>query len=169
MFSGHRYHNIHPPFGVFAGDTALPMPQTPSKSQVTVAAANEFSLLNSFWFVLSSFMQQGCYILPHSFAGRIVSGVWWFFCFVLISSYTANFAALLTIDRMTMPINSVEDLVAQTTVHYGTVSGGTTADFFKVICPVNAAEWLAHAPANSRNLRFRFTRRCGSTWRRIQS
>lgn len=77
-------------------------------------------------------MQQGCYILPHSIAGRIVSGVWWIFSFVLIASYTANFAALLTIDRMTVPIDSIDDLVAQNSVTYGTIAGSSTIDFFKV-------------------------------------
>lgn len=98
-----------------------------------MATANEFSLLNSFWFVLGSFMQQGCYISPHSISGRIVSGIWYFFTLIIVSSYTANFAALLTIDRMATPINSVEDLVAQRDVQYGTIGAGSTIEFFKVI------------------------------------
>lgn len=116
------------------GDTTLapPPPPSSSQSQVIVATANEFSLLNSFWFVLGSFMQQGCYISPHSISGRIVSAVWWFFTFILVSSYTANFAAMLTIDRMAMPINSVEDLVSQRDVQYGTIASGSTIEFFKV-------------------------------------
>ena len=51
---------------------------------------NEFSLLNSFWFAISTFMGQGCDISPRSLAGRIVGSVWWFFTLILISSYTAN-------------------------------------------------------------------------------
>lgn len=109
-----------------------PPPPSSAQSQVIVATANEFSLLNSFWFVLGSFMQQGCYISPHSISGRIVSAVWWFFTFILVSSYTANFAALLTIDRMATPINSVEDLVTQRDVQYGTIATGSTIEFFKV-------------------------------------
>jgi glutamate receptor, ionotropic, invertebrate len=42
--------------------------------------------------------------------------VWWFFSLILISSYTANLAAFLTVDRMVAPINSADDLAAQTEI-----------------------------------------------------
>ena len=35
-----------------------------------------------------------------SISGRIVGGAWWFFSLILISSYTANLAAFLTVERM---------------------------------------------------------------------
>ncbi|KAG7283094.1 hypothetical protein CRUP_033040, partial [Coryphaenoides rupestris] len=35
-----------------------------------------------------------------SLSGRIVGGVWWFFTLIIISSYTANLAAFLTVERM---------------------------------------------------------------------
>lgn len=62
----------------------------------------------------------------------MVGAVWWFFTLILISSYTANLAAFLTVERMVTPINSAEDLARQTQVEYGTISSGTTRDFFKV-------------------------------------
>ena len=62
----------------------------------------------------------------------MVGAVWWFFTLILISSYTANLAAFLTVERMVTPINSAEDLSRQTQVEYGTISSGTTRDFFKV-------------------------------------
>ena len=37
----------------------------------------------------------------------------------MISSYTANLAAFLTVERMESPISSVEDLAAQTKIKYG--------------------------------------------------
>ena len=67
-----------------------------------------------------------------SISGRMVGAVWWFFTLILISSYTANLAAFLTVERMVTPINSAEDLARQTQVEYGTISSGTTLDFFKV-------------------------------------
>jgi glutamate receptor, ionotropic, invertebrate len=63
----------------------------------------------------------------------MVGAVWWFFTLILISSYTANLAAFLTVERMVTPINSAEDLARQTQVEYGTLSSGTTRDFFKVL------------------------------------
>jgi glutamate receptor 3 len=71
-------------------------------------------------------------LFHRSTAGRIVGSVWWFFTLILISSYTANFAAVRTVNRMVTPINSVEDLAAQTEVEYGTLSKGSTWNFFRV-------------------------------------
>ncbi|XP_065162532.1 glutamate receptor 1-like [Atheta coriaria] len=93
--------------------------------------ANDFSMLNSAWFALGAFMQQGCDISPRSISGRIVGSVWWFFTLILISSYTANLAAFLTVERMVAPINSPEDLASQTEVQYGTLYHGATWDFFR--------------------------------------
>lgn len=94
--------------------------------------ANDFSIMNSMWFALGAFMQQGCDISPRSVSGRIVGSVWWFFTLILISSYTANLAAFLTVERMVAPINSPEDLASQTEVEYGTLLHGSTWDFFRV-------------------------------------
>lgn len=70
--------------------------------------------------------------LCRSISGRIVGSVWWFFTLIIISSYTANLAAFLTVERMVTPINSAEDLAAQTEVQYGTLYHGSTWDFFRV-------------------------------------
>ena len=64
-------------------------------------------------------------------SGRIVGSVWWFFTLIIISSYTANLAAFLTVERMQSPIESADDLAKQTEIKYGTVDSGSTKDFFK--------------------------------------
>ncbi|XP_013869512.1 glutamate receptor 4a isoform X1 [Austrofundulus limnaeus] len=92
---------------------------------------NEFGIFNSLWFSLGAFMQQGCDISPRSLSGRIVGGVWWFFTLIIISSYTANLAAFLTVERMVSPIESAEDLAKQTEIAYGTLDSGSTKEFFK--------------------------------------
>ena len=51
---------------------------------------------------------------------------------ILISSYTANLAAFLTVERMLTPIESADDLAAQTEIQYGTLRSGSTLGFFKV-------------------------------------
>lgn len=70
--------------------------------------------------------------LPSSLSGRIVGGVWWFFTLIIISSYTANLAAFLTVERMVSPIESAEDLAKQTEIAYGTLDAGSTKEFFRV-------------------------------------
>uniref|UniRef100_A0A8C3FWL3 Glutamate receptor n=1 Tax=Chrysemys picta bellii TaxID=8478 RepID=A0A8C3FWL3_CHRPI len=95
-------------------------------------STNEFGIFNSLWFSLGAFMQQGCDISPRSLSGRIVGGVWWFFTLIIISSYTANLAAFLTVERMVSPIESAEDLSKQTEIAYGTLDSGSTKEFFRV-------------------------------------
>ncbi|XP_054889930.1 glutamate receptor 1a isoform X3 [Poeciliopsis prolifica] len=108
--------------------------QTPiqqNANQQSPEQTNEFGIFNSLWFSLGAFMQQGCDISPRSLSGRIVGGVWWFFTLIIISSYTANLAAFLTVERMVSPIESAEDLAKQTEIAYGTLDAGSTKEFFK--------------------------------------
>lgn len=51
---------------------------------------------------------------------------------IIVSSYTANLAAFLTVERMVSPIENAEDLAAQTNIAYGTLDSGTTMTFFRV-------------------------------------
>jgi hypothetical protein len=51
---------------------------------------------------------------------------------IIISSYTANLAAFLTVQRMEVPIESVDDLADQTAIEYGTIHGGSSMTFFQV-------------------------------------
>lgn len=54
------------------------------------------------------------------------------FQFFQVSSYTANLAAFLTLEKMTPPIESVDDLASQRKILYGIVKGGSTEAFFQV-------------------------------------
>ncbi|KAK4337025.1 hypothetical protein RND71_044001 [Anisodus tanguticus] len=92
---------------------------------------NEFSFCNSLWFALAALFQQGVDICPRSYAGRIAGSVWWFFTLIIISSYTANLAAFLTVERMVTPINSADDLAKQTEVEYGVLKDSSTQEFFR--------------------------------------
>uniref|UniRef100_A0AAQ4RBN9 Glutamate receptor n=1 Tax=Gasterosteus aculeatus aculeatus TaxID=481459 RepID=A0AAQ4RBN9_GASAC len=98
---------------------------------LTTESTNEFGIFNSLWFSLGAFMRQGCDISPRSLSGRIVGGVWWFFTLIIISSYTANLAAFLTVERMVSPIESAEDLAKQSEICYGTLDSGSTKEFFR--------------------------------------
>ncbi|XP_013421058.1 glutamate receptor 2-like [Lingula anatina] len=92
---------------------------------------NDFNFINSLWFSLAAFMQQGCELCPKSISGRIVGSVWWFFTLIIISSYTANLAAFLTVSRMNSPIQSADDLAKQTDIAYGCIVSGSTKKFFQ--------------------------------------
>ncbi|KAK7479655.1 hypothetical protein BaRGS_00029121 [Batillaria attramentaria] len=104
-----------------------PHPCNPDTDEVE----NTFDLANSFWFTVGTLMQQGSDVNPRAVSTRIVGGIWWFFTLIIISSYTANLAAFLTVERMVSPIEDVEDLAKQTDIAYGTRKSGSTYSFFR--------------------------------------
>ncbi|XP_039523471.1 glutamate receptor ionotropic, kainate 1 isoform X5 [Pimephales promelas] len=104
-----------------------PHPCNPSSEVVQ----NNFTLLNSLWFGVAALMRQGSELMPKALSTRIVGGIWWFFTLIIISSYTANLAAFLTVERMDSPIDSADDLAKQTRIEYGAVRDGSTMTFFK--------------------------------------
>lgn len=71
-------------------------------------------------------------ILFQATSTRIVGAIWWFFTLIIISSYTANLAAFLTVERMITPIENAEDLASQADISYGTLESGSTMTFFRV-------------------------------------
>lgn len=73
------------------------------------------------------------YTFSRSLSGRVIGTVWWFFVLIIISTYTANLAAFLTIERLVTPIASADDLATQTEIKYGTVRSGSTREFFEVL------------------------------------
>ena len=54
----------------------------------------------SLWFTMGTFMHQYTSLAPKSMAGRLVGCAWWFFSLIIVSAYTSNMAAFLTVERM---------------------------------------------------------------------
>ncbi|CAB0033976.1 unnamed protein product [Trichogramma brassicae] len=112
-FSPYEWNNPHPCLGE------------------TEVVENQFTISNSFWFITGTFLRQGSGLNPKATSTRIVGGIWWFFTLIIISSYTANLAAFLTVERMITPIENAADLAEQTDIPYGTLEGGSTMTFFR--------------------------------------
>lgn len=85
----------------------------------------------AFWFIFGSLLQGNTDSSPTTVPGRILTSAWWFFALILISSYTANLAAFLTVKKINTPIKSVTDLALQTKIKYGTVKSSGVMSFFK--------------------------------------
>ncbi len=100
-------------------------------SVLIVNLSQGFCLL-SYGLFFSLFPSLPLSLSLRSLSGRIVGGVWWFFTLIIISSYTANLAAFLTVERMVSPIEGAEDLAKQTEIAYGTLDSGSTKEFFRV-------------------------------------
>uniref|UniRef100_A0AC34F2M7 Ionotropic glutamate receptor C-terminal domain-containing protein n=1 Tax=Panagrolaimus sp. ES5 TaxID=591445 RepID=A0AC34F2M7_9BILA len=92
---------------------------------------NQFDLLNSLWFAIGSLMHQGADVIPRAASTRTVAVFWWMFTLIIISTYTAQFAAFLTVERMSTPIESAADLASQQKIKFGTLRNGSTMDFFR--------------------------------------
>lgn len=56
---------------------------------------NRFTVSNTLWFSIGTLMQQGSDVSPSAISTRLVSGIWWFFTLILISSYTANLGKII--------------------------------------------------------------------------
>jgi len=93
---------------------------------------------------------QGGGEAPKNLSGRLVAATWWLFGFIIIASYTANLgklarrtreeqvltlslslAAFLTVSRLDIQIETLEDLIKQYKTMYGPVKGSTTMVYFK--------------------------------------
>lgn len=62
----------------------------------------------------------------------MVAGIWWFFTLIMVSSYTANLAAFLTVEPTRQPFKNVEELANQNVIKYGAKVSGSTRSFFTV-------------------------------------
>lgn len=103
----------------------------PCRQEDSAVIQNSFSLLNSFWFTIGSLMQQGSDLAPKSMSTRSMAGIWYFFTLIMISSYTANLAAFLTVEKIVYPIENAKDLSEQTEIKYGCIDSGSTRTFFQ--------------------------------------
>ncbi|GJQ74508.1 hypothetical protein Trydic_g21375 [Trypoxylus dichotomus] len=92
---------------------------------------NQFTFKNSFWFTIGSLMQQGTELAPIGMSTRMLAGVWWFFTLIMVSSYTANLAAFLTVTTLETPFKNIEELAKQKEIKYGAKANGATAFFFR--------------------------------------
>ncbi|ELT90213.1 hypothetical protein CAPTEDRAFT_92293 [Capitella teleta] len=103
--------------------------------KVSVARTNVMPKLDSVtesgWFMFASLVGGGAEAAPTTLPGRIMSSGWWFFSLILISTYTANLAAFLTVKKINPPISKVGELIDQSTMKYGTVSDSGVETFFK--------------------------------------
>ncbi|XP_055331438.1 glutamate receptor ionotropic, kainate 2-like isoform X2 [Paramacrobiotus metropolitanus] len=94
-------------------------------------AVNAFNLRNSVWFSVCSLMMQGCDINPRAVSTRVLGGVWWFYTLFLSAHFIAKLASVLTVEKMTVPFSTVDELVAHAEIKYGILGNGSTYEFFR--------------------------------------
>ena len=99
--------------------------------------------LYSIWFSIASLFGQGVEEFPRdtisssikviifmeifrSLSSKIVAASWWMFILLIVSCYTANLAAFLTVNKIENKVNSVDDLLNQNEIQYGVVETSST-------------------------------------------
>lgn len=91
----------------------------------------EFNLRECFWFCMTSLTPQGGGEAPKNLSGRLVAATWWLFGFIIIASYTANLAAFLTVSRLEIPIETLEDLSKQYKIQYAPTLNSPAFTYFQ--------------------------------------
>uniref|UniRef100_A0A1I8GZC1 PBPe domain-containing protein n=1 Tax=Macrostomum lignano TaxID=282301 RepID=A0A1I8GZC1_9PLAT len=78
--------------------------------------ADEVRVQEYLWSIVGSFLQQGQDFFPFAMSARTVMAFWWMFTVIVYSAYTANLTAFLTVHTENLPIRSLEDLLAQSSI-----------------------------------------------------
>ena len=92
---------------------------------------NDLSCKNSYWFTVGAIMQQGSDVAPKAFSSRCITCIWYFFTLIMVSSYTANLAAFLTVEVDSYPFSNAEELAAQSKIRFGCGAKGSTRVSFR--------------------------------------
>lgn len=96
------------------------------------SSSARFGFSESIWFMYGALVGGGTEgWTPRTASCRLLTSAWWFFGLIIISSYTANLAAFLTVTRIETPIKSISDLATQTTIKYGTVRNTYAMSMFR--------------------------------------
>ncbi|KAK3090964.1 hypothetical protein FSP39_016092 [Pinctada imbricata] len=89
------------------------------------------SLSDALWFVMASISLQGPDRYRISFSSRVLVIGFWFFCQIMLATYTANMAAFMTSKRLSFDIKSLADLNDQNTLAYSALSGSASETYFR--------------------------------------
>ena len=85
-------------------------------------------IFTNIFLVASGFVgREGGDAVPVSPASRFILVAWWFFTTTVISMYTANLTASITLEQSNTNINSLKDLLKQQAFHWGVYEGSATA------------------------------------------
>ncbi|XP_074657321.1 ionotropic receptor 25a-like [Tubulanus polymorphus] len=97
-----------------------------------------FTLKESFWFVMGSYTAAGECYAPRASSARLLVAGFWFFSTIMMSMYTANLAAFNTVSRLSVTVNSLEDLTKQSIIKYTTLDGTSMQTYFKKMAEIES-------------------------------
>nr|XP_018667856.2 glutamate receptor ionotropic, kainate 2-like [Ciona intestinalis] len=100
-----------------------------TNDDVGVEEFNRLGFGNSIWMAYGGLVHQGVDIEPRSYAGRMITGTWWYFTMLVIAAYTANLTAFLT-QEFSEEVASLSELLDQPHYDYGTTADAHIMTYF---------------------------------------
>ncbi|KAK4294260.1 hypothetical protein Pmani_033115 [Petrolisthes manimaculis] len=82
-------------------------------------------------WVLKALTQESCEHLPKTNGGRVLVSTWLLASLVFMSSYSGILTAMITVPRVLVPIDSVEDLVNQRDMPWRIEAGSMMFQYFQ--------------------------------------
>ncbi|XP_014213067.1 glutamate receptor 2 [Copidosoma floridanum] len=73
--------------------------------------SEKFTFFMCLWWAYGALVKQGTIVAPPGDSIRISFSFWWIYITILSSFYTANLTAFFTLNKFTLWINSIEDLL----------------------------------------------------------
>ena len=87
---------------------------------------DDLSFFNSAWLVTVGLVGQAAEALPYCASARSLLFTWWLFILIIVSMYTANLTAFLTLSNLGVTLNSVKDLLKQDKYSWGMIGSRYT-------------------------------------------
>jgi len=87
-----------------------------------------------FFICFGSLMQQGSTTVPAADSGRVLTGFWWLFVIVTVTTYCGNLVAFLTFPTIEYPISDLNTLVQKgenNEVTWGLLGGSVIENYFE--------------------------------------
>ncbi|KAM7307429.1 glutamate receptor ionotropic, kainate 2 [Ixodes scapularis] len=92
---------------------------------------SEYTLGNAFWFLFSGFTFQRVTITPRAPSTVVAFISWWIFSLIVMVAYASVLGEFIIRYRDRPTLNSVDDLLKQKDIKYGTYRRGSTQSFFQ--------------------------------------
>ena len=102
-----------------------------SKDEKNELTGKDITFYNCLWFMIACIFQQRLDYTPKLLASRMLSATFRLFTLIIISTYTANLAALFTTSQSNSGEKSLEGLAKQDEIEYGILGKGQIYSFFK--------------------------------------
>ncbi|CAG2239144.1 GRID1 [Mytilus edulis] len=116
-------------FLIFVFEKYNPFYSSENKERWTKRGLHHFC--DAFCYMYGALLCQGSEHAAASTTGRTFLSSWWLFCIVVAATYSGNFVAFLTYQKVALPFKDINGLIAQNTYTWGTTGGTVYETLFQ--------------------------------------